>query len=90
MILPIYHSTATTRALGLAITAVLVILTICGCNPDPGPGAGNSPGAPEAAEAGTVEHARRLVNSGRARESISILKQLGDKTGPEALSLIHI
>ena len=67
---------------------MLVILTICGCNPDPGPGAGTSPGAPGAAPGGTMEHARRLVDSGRARESISILKQLGDKTGPEAHTIL--
>ena len=35
-----------------------------------------------------MEHARRLVDSGRARESISILKQLGDKTGPEAHTIL--
>jgi len=29
-----------------------------------------------------------LVDSGRARESISILKQLGDKTGPEAHAIL--
>jgi len=72
----------------MAITAVLVILTLCSCNPDPGPGARNSPGAPGAASGGTMEHARMLVDSGRARESISILKQLGDKTGPEAHAIL--
>ena len=88
MILPISHLTDTYRDPVLAIAAVLAVLVLGGCSGETGGPGEASPGERTDSSPGSLERARELVASGRARESISILKKLGPEAGPRAQEIL--
>ena len=88
MILPISHLTDTYRDPVLAIAAVLAVLVLGGCSGEAGGPGEASPGERTDSSPGSLERAREMVDSGRARESISILKKLGPEAGPRAQEIL--
>ena len=71
---------------------MLVILSLPGCNPAGETGSGAAPDSSTSTSAvggeGTLENARALVNSGRARESIARLRLAGGEPGPAAQAIL--
>ena len=88
MILPISHLTDTYRDPVPAIAAMLAMLVLGGCSGEAGGPGEASPGERTDSSPGSLERARELVDSGRARESISILKKLGPEAGPRAQAIL--